>query len=377
MSPETPHPMWLLFELTYRCPLQCPYCSNPTEYANYKNELSTEQWINVLDQGRDIGCVQLGFSGGEPLVRQDLEDLIKHAHGIGYYTNLITSTVGMDENRLSNLKDAGLDHIQISFQASQKDLNDFIAGTKSFEHKLEMARAVKAMGFPIVFNMVIHRFNIDYMQEILDFAIDLGADFVELANTQYLGFAFENKELLLPTRKQLQKSEQIANEYKQKYNDKTKILYVVPDLYEKRPKPCMDGWGRVFITVTPDGFVLPCQSARVLPGIEFPNVVDKDLKWIWYESEAFNHYRGEDWMKLPCKTCPERGKDYGGCHCQAYLFTGDQYTADPVCDLTDKHTIIEDLLERAQKSQPIKEDLIFRNPKSSKSISIKTKDSDK
>lgn len=358
--------MWLLFELTYRCPLHCPYCSNPVDYSKFKTELKTEQWINTLDQGREIGCVQLGFSGGEPLLRQDLEDLISHAHKIGYYTNLITSAVGMDHNRLQQLKDAGLDHIQISFQASDKVLSDYIAGAESFTHKVEMAKAVKAMGFPLVFNVVIHRFNIDSIDVILDLAMELGADYVELANTQYLGFAFENKKSLLPTRDQLDRAQMVTRQYQEKFKKKSKILYVAPDLYGTRPKACMNGLGNVFITVAPDGVVLPCHSARMLPGIKFPSVLEKDLKWIWYESEAFNHFRGEDWMKSPCKTCPERKKDFGGCRCQAYLMTGDMHGTDPVCSLSESHHLVTDFIEKSQYAHPKFTDMSARSPKLSR-----------
>lgn len=362
-------PTWFLAELTYRCPLQCPYCSNPTEYAHHKDELSTEEWLKVIREARDLGCVQLGFSGGEPLVRQDLETLVEEAHKLGYYTNLITSTIGMDLDRLAKLKALGLDHIQISFQAAQQELNDIIAGTRSFEHKKLIATEMKKMGFPLVFNMVIHRHNIDTMEEILDFAISLGADYIELANTQYYGFALENKNQLMPSKAQLEKAEQICKRYQDNPNIKTKIYFVIPDYYENRPKPCMNGWGTTFVCVTPDGLVLPCQSARVIPNIVFPNAADSNIKDIWYDSEVFNKFRGYDWMKEPCKTCPERTKDFGGCHCQAYLLTGDPANTDPVCDLSPNHQIILDSIDEASQIKADPKQLVYRNPKNSKKIS--------
>ena len=265
-----PLPLWLLAELTYACPLQCPYCSNPMDFHRYKNELTTDEWLTVLQQARAMGATQLGFSGGEPLVRQDLEVLIRHARELGYYSNLITSGVGMDEARIKGFKEAGLDHIQVSFQASSEDLNNYLGGTKSFQHKLEMARQVKAHGYPMVLCVVLHRMNIDSMSEILDMAATLKADYVELANTQYYGWALHNVNQLLPTRDQLERAEVVAHEYQERFKGRMRILYVVPDYYEERPKACMSGWGNIFLTVAPDGTALPCQAARQLPGIEFP-----------------------------------------------------------------------------------------------------------
>ncbi|UCC57498.1 MAG: pyrroloquinoline quinone biosynthesis protein PqqE, partial [Gammaproteobacteria bacterium] len=234
-SSSEPLPLWLLAELTYACPLQCPYCSNPMDFHRFKNELTTDEWLTVLQQARAMGATQLGFSGGEPLVRQDLEVLIRHARELGYYSNLITSGVGMDEARIKGFKEAGLDHIQVSFQASSEDLNNYLGGTKSFQHKLEMARQVKAHGYPMVLCVVIHRMNIDYMSDILDMAAALKADYVELANTQYYGWALHNVNQLLPTRDQLERAEVVAHEYQERFKGRMRILYVVPDYYEERP----------------------------------------------------------------------------------------------------------------------------------------------
>ncbi len=365
-------PLWLLAELTYRCPLQCPYCSNPVEIAKYQNELSTEDWVRVMQQARKMGATQLGFSGGEPLVRQDLEELIQEARHLGYYTNLITSGVGMDEKRVKRFKDAGLDHIQISFQASDEELNNYLGGTKSFQHKKEMARVVKEYEYPMVLNIVIHRKNIDQIRDILDMTVELKADYVELASTQYYGWSRINVEQLLPTRKQLANAEKVAKEYQDKMKGKSKIIYVIPDYFENRPKPCMNGWGAIFLTVAPDGTALPCHEAGQLP-IEFPNLRDMSVSEAWNDSEGFNHFRGFDWMVEPCRSCPEKTKDFGGCRCQAFMLTGDARNADPVCDKSPHHQQLLDDVNRInamaedESSETVEEKpLIFRNMKNSK-----------
>jgi pyrroloquinoline quinone biosynthesis protein E len=367
-------PLWLLAELTYKCPLQCPYCSNPLEIAKYQDEISTEDWVRVMQQARKMGATQLGFSGGEPLVRQDLEELVQEARHLGYYTNLITSGVGMDEARVKRLKDAGLDHIQISFQASNEELNNFLGGTKTFQHKYEMARIVKAYDYPMVLNIVIHRKNIDQIRDILDMTVELNADYVELASTQYYGWSRINVDQLLPTREQLIKAEKIAMEYQEKLKGKCKIIYVIPDYYENRPKPCMNGWGAIFLTIAPDGTALPCHEAGQLP-IEFPNVKDHSIEELWNNSPGFNHFRGFEWMKEPCRSCPEKEKDFGGCRCQAFMMTGDAANADPVCDKSPHHQALLDDVERIGKIAAKEKDLdlkeqpiIFRNMKNSKKI---------
>jgi len=365
-------PLWLLAELTYSCPLQCPYCSNPVDMANYKNEISTDDWIRVMREARKMGAVQLGFSGGEPLTRPDLEELIAEARQLGFYTNLITSGIGMDEKRVRAFKEAGLDHIQVSFQASSADLNNFIAGTDAFEHKLEMARAVKKHGYPMVLCFVLHRQNEPYVREILDLAVSLDADYVELATTQYYGWAFHNKEYLIPTREQLANAEIVAKEFQEKLKGKMKIFYVIPDYFEDRPKRCMDGWGAIFLTITPDGIALPCHAARQLPGLELPSVQDHSIEWIWNDSPDFNKFRGLDWMKEPCRTCPEKEKDLGGCRCQAFMLTGDARNADPVCSKSPHHQELVDTVEgigRIAGTPELEEKpILFRNMKNSKKI---------
>jgi pyrroloquinoline quinone biosynthesis protein E len=367
-------PLWLLAELTYKCPLQCPYCSNPLEIAKYQNEISTEDWVRVMQQARKMGATQLGFSGGEPLVRQDLEELVQEARHLGYYTNLITSGVGMDEARVKRLKDAGLDHIQISFQASNEELNNFLGGTKTFQHKYEMARIVKAYDYPMVLNIVIHRKNIDQIRDILDMTVELNADYVELASTQYYGWSRINVDHLLPTREQLANAEIVAKEYQEKLKGKCRIIYVIPDYFENRPKPCMNGWGAIFLTIAPDGTALPCHEAGQLP-IEFPNVKDHSIEELWNDSPGFNHFRGFEWMKEPCRSCDEKEKDFGGCRCQAFMMTGDAANTDPVCDKSPNHQALLDDVERigkiavAEKDMDLKEQpIIFRNMKNSKKI---------
>jgi pyrroloquinoline quinone biosynthesis protein E len=364
-------PLWLLAELTYACPLQCPYCSNPVDFTQQRKELDTENWLRVLREARAMGATQLGLSGGEPLLRRDLETIIAEGRSLGYYSNLITSGIGMDEARIEAFKAAGLDHIQISFQASSQQLNDFLGGTSTFERKKEMARAVKRHGYPMVLNVVLHRHNIDQLDEILDMAIALDADYVELANTQYYGWASHNRDQLLPTRDQLQKAEVIANDYRERLKGRMKIYYIIPDYYEERPKACMNGWGNVFLTIAPDGTALPCHTARMLPGLEFPNVTRMSVADIWYRSEGFNRFRGTGWMKEPCRSCDEREKDLGGCRCQAYLLAADPEAADPVCAKSPHRGIVDDAVDHAQRPPEDRRDvhpLVFRDPKESRRL---------
>lgn len=364
-------PRWLLAELTYKCPLQCPYCSNPLDYTKHSNEISTEDWKRILTQARKMGAVQLGFSGGEPLTRQDLPELVQHARQLGYYSNLITSGYGLTEEKIIQLKEAGLDHIQVSIQASSKELNDHIAGTESYETKKEVARLVKKHGYPMVLCVVIHRENIHQMPAILAMAEELGADYVELANTQYYGWAHKNRDLLMPTKEQFEEAEAIAQAFKEKVADKMKIYYVIPDFHEDRPKACMNGWGTTFLTIAPDGVALPCHSARELPGLDCPNVTEHSIEEIWNESKAFNFFRGTEWMKEPCRSCDEKDKDFGGCRCQAYILTGDMNNTDPVCSKSPDRHVIEEALDSARKSalSDNEQPLIFRNSKNSKKYS--------
>ncbi|WP_325435189.1 pyrroloquinoline quinone biosynthesis protein PqqE [Pseudomonas nitroreducens] len=364
-------PLWLLAELTYRCPLQCPYCSNPLDFARGGEELSTEQWIEVFRQAREMGAAQLGFSGGEPLVRQDLAELIAAARGLGFYTNLITSGIGLNEKRLKEFADAGLDHIQISFQAADEEVNNLLAGSrKAFAQKLAMARAVKAHGYPMVLNFVTHRHNIDSIDRIIELCIELEADFVELATCQFYGWAELNRAGLLPTREQLQRAERITAEYRERLaaaGNRCKLIFVVPDYYEERPKVCMGGWGSVFLDVTPDGTALPCHSARQLP-VKFPNVREHSLQHIWYESFGFNRFRGDAWMPEPCRSCDEKERDFGGCRCQAFMLTGDAEATDPVCAKSAHHGIILDARHEAETAAMPLSALTLRNERASQLI---------
>jgi len=368
-------PLWLLAELTYRCPLHCVYCSNPVDYTAYGEELTTEEWVRVLREGRQLGATQLGFSGGEPLVRDDLEVLVAEARRLGYYSNLITSGVGLNERRIAALKEGGLDHIQVSFQDSTREMNDFLSSTRTFDLKRRIAKLVKQYDYPMVLNVVLHRLNIDHVGQILELAAELEAEYVELANTQYYGWAYLNRDLLLPSREQLERAEEVTNRFRERVGNRMKIYFVVPDYYENRPKACMNGWGSVFLNLTADGLALPCHEARMLPGLDFPSVREHDLRWIWHDSPAFNRYRGDEWMQEPCRSCPEKAKDYGGCRCQAYLLTGDAALADPVCDKSPHHALITLAVERAHQknisvaAQPV---LLYRDDKNSRALSRKT-----
>jgi pyrroloquinoline quinone biosynthesis protein E len=357
MSAVAPHngqahaigpPLWLLAELTYRCPLHCVFCYNPVDFAKHEDELATADWIRVLREARAIGAVQCGFSGGEPLQRSDLELLVGEAHRLGYYTNLITSGIGLNEQRIAWLREAGLDHIQLSFQDSAREVNDFLSSTRTFDLKRKAAALIKGHGYSMVMNCVIHRLNIDHIDRIIELAVELEADYLELANTQFYSWAHLNRDQLLPSREQVMRAEAATNRWREKLGKKMKLFFVVPDYYETRPKKCMNGWGNVFLTVAPDGVALPCHTARMLPGLAFPSVREHGIREIWCESEGFNRYRGTGWMKEPCASCPEREKDYGGCRCQAYMLAQDAAAADPVCDKSPRHAELVATVERLQ-----------------------------
>jgi pyrroloquinoline quinone biosynthesis protein E len=365
------NPLWLLAEVTYKCPLHCVFCYNPVDYTRYGEELSTQDWLRVLRQGRELGAAQLGFSGGEPLMRDDLEIMVAEAHKLGYYSNLITSGIGLNEKRIAAFKEGGLEHIQLSFQDSTREMNDFLSSTKTFELKRKVAKLIKQYDYPMVLNCVLHRHNIDHVQQILEMAEAMGAEYVELANTQYYGWAYVNRDQLLPTRDQLKRAEEVTNQFRERVGNKMRIFFVVPDYYEERPKACMNGWGALFLTVTADGLALPCHEARMLPGLEFPNVREHDLGWIWYDSPGFNAYRGDAWMKEPCRSCPEKVKDFGGCRCQAYMLTGDATNTDPVCGLSPLHHLVTDVVDKAQTPGPKVEvkPILFRDDKNSRALS--------
>jgi len=362
-------PLWLLLELTYRCPLHCVYCSNPTEIAHTGDELGTDDWIRVLREARALGAVQLGLSGGEPLLRDDLEQIVSEAHALGFYINLITSGVGLNESRIGALKAAGLDHIQLSFQDSTREMNDFLSSTRTFDLKSRVAALIKRYDYPMVLNVVLHRHNIDHVGQILDMAQQMGAEYVELANTQYYGWAWLNREQLMPSREQVRRAEEMTNRFRKRVGDRMKVYFVVPDYFERRPKACMNGLGSVFLTVAPDGIALPCHAARMLPDLTLPSVREASIGWIWYDSPGFNHFRGDAWMKEPCRSCPEKGRDFGGCRCQAYLLTGDAANADPVCDLSPHHHLVTEAAAHADRGRAGEKPLIFRDHRKSIAVS--------
>lgn len=350
--------MWLLAELTYSCPLQCGYCSNPIDYRRHQsNQLSTDTWKRVFREGRELGAVHLGFSGGEPCVRQDLEELIAYARELGYFTNLITSTVGLTEDRIERLRAAGVDHIQVSFQGVTGEINDTIAGTRCFDHKMAMAKAVSRAGIPLVTNFVLHRHNLHQVGQILELSRSLGAEAVELANCQYHGWAMKNFQDLIPSIEQIQEAEQEVEAFRARYDREMDIFFVVPDVLEKKPRPCLNGWASTMITVTPDGRVLPCQGAQDFPGTRMPHVADQSLTDIWHAADLFRQYRGFDWMKEPCASCSKKDEDFGGCRCQAFQLTGDPGNTDPVCTKSPHHHRVEALLGR-----PSTGELVMRTP---------------
>lgn len=337
-------PYALLAELTYACPLHCPYCSNPVALQNYRDELATDEWHRVFAEAADLGVLQVHLSGGEPMQRHDIVDLVRCANGLGMYTNLITSGLGFSTRRAEQLRDAGLDHVQVSIQADQRQLSDRIAGTASFDRKHDVARLVKKLGWPLTLNVVLHRQNIDRIDAILDMAAVMEADRIELANTQYYGWAGRNRDELLPSRDQLERAEAVVRAARGRLGDRMEIIYVIPDYYSTYPKPCMDGWARRQFTVVPNGEALPCPAAHELArGLSLPstNVREHSLDWIWAESPLFKQFRGDDWMPDPCRSCDRREIDFGGCRCQAFALTGDAARTDPVCHLSPDHGLVE------------------------------------
>ncbi len=325
-------------------------------------ELSTSEWRSVIEQAARLGVFHIGFSGGEPLLRPDLAELVTAARTAGLYTNLITSGLGLKPARAGQLRAAGLDSVQLSFQADDPALADSIAGTRAHQHKLEAAQAVTAAGMAFSLNVVLHRANIDRLPQIVDFAQRLGATRIELANVQYYGWAYGNRRQLLPTRKQVETALEAAQDAKLRLAGSMEILYVLPDYYEDRPKPCMQGWGRRYLTVNPIGQVLPCPTASSIPGLRFENVREHPLAWIWSESESFNCFRGVEWMPEPCQSCPRRDIDFGGCRCQAALLTGDARATDPVCTLSPDRPIIDNILANTNEDVPPDALIFRRNP---------------
>ena len=337
-------PTTLLAELTHRCPLHCPYCSNPLELIRAEAELSTDDWKRVFTQARELGVLQLGLSGGEPLVRKDLEELAAHARSLGLYSTLVTSGLGLTRKRAEALRDAGLEHVQVSIQDSDTESAERIAGVSSVKQKRAAIALVKELGFAFSINVVLPRANLDRIGELIDLAGDLGADRLELANTQYYGWGLKNRAALMPTREQVARARGIAEAAIERYRKKMQILFVLPDYHEQYPKACYGGWGKLYIVVTPNGQALPCHAASTITSLSFPTVRERSLEWIWRESPGFQAYRGDAWMKEPCRTCPRKTVDFGGCRCQAFALTGDAANPDPVCTLTPFRRIIDEAL---------------------------------
>jgi len=347
------NPLALIAEVTHRCPLHCVYCSNPMQLTAASNELSTEEWISVFRQAGKLGMLHAHFTGGEPLARTDLTELIAAARAAGLYTNLITSGIGLNEQRLQMLVKAGLDHIQISFQDSREDAANWIAGTKAHAHKTELSHAIRRHKIAFTVNLVVHRQNLDHLEEMISFIEQLQPERVEIAHTQYYGWALANRAALMPTRAQLETAVAIIREADKRLSGRMRIDSVVPDYYAKYPKACMGGWGRRLMLVNPSGKVLPCHAAEVLPGLSFENVREKSLDRIWQESESFRKFRDEAWMPEPCRSCDRRGEDFGGCRCQAFLLTGDERATDPACSLAPAHRIVESAVEEANSTADI------------------------
>ncbi|MFJ7217700.1 pyrroloquinoline quinone biosynthesis protein PqqE [Amycolatopsis sp. NPDC098790] len=337
-SPRSPVPLGLLAELTYRCPLECTYCANPLDLAGYRDELDTGAWLDVFAQARSLGVLQLHLSGGEPGLRRDLTDLVAAAHRLGLYTNLVTSGISLNAARIAGLADAGLDHFQLSIQDAEAAPADRVAGRAAHARKLVVAEAVRAAGLPLSINVVLHRANVGHIPAIAELAARLGADRLELAHTQFYGWALRNRAALMPTREQVDRAARDVAEVRERYG--FEVVHVAADYYDPRPKPCNYGWGARQLTVTPNGHVLPCLAAETLPGLEIPSVRVDPLATIWYESPAFRKFRGTEWLPEPCNGCALKEIDFGGCRCQAYQLTGDAGVTDPVCDLSEHHDLV-------------------------------------
>jgi pyrroloquinoline quinone biosynthesis protein E len=345
---NVPTPLGLLAELTHRCPLGCPYCSNPIDLARASTELDTKTWNSVMNEAAALGIAHVHLSGGEPLVRNDLAEITNTAHLAGLYTNLITSAVGLSDQRLTELRAAGLDHVQISFQGTSPEKTDVVAHFKgAFKAKKEAARLVVEEGLALTVNAVIHRGNVDEVTAFINLAEELGAGRVEIAHVQYHGWAIPNRSLLMPSHEQYLETRRIVDEARVRLEGTLVIDHVMPDYFADRPKACMGGWGRQVIVVTPDGRALPCHAAATIPGLTFDNVKKKPLGTIWENSDAFNRFRGTEWMPEPCKGCERAEVDWGGCRCQALEVTGNAAATDPACALSPEHARMKDLATQA------------------------------
>jgi len=356
-----PNPLALIAEITHRCPLHCVYCSNPLALAAAEAELSTDEWVDVFRQAGKLGMLHAHFTGGEPLARSDLIELVAGARAAGLYTNLITSGVGLAEPRLQALVEAGLDHIQISFQDSREDAANWIAGARSHAHKVELSRLVRKYKIAFTVNLVVHRQNIDHLDEMIAFIEQLAPERMEIAHTQYYGWALKNRAVLLPTRAQLERAVEAVAAAEKRLAGRIRIDSVVPDYYARYPKACMGGWGRRLMLVNPSGRVLPCHAAEIIPSLTFENVRERTLEFIWQQSSSFQRFRGEEWMPEPCRSCEQRTQDFGGCRCQALLLTGDAAATDPACSLAPAHHVVEIALAEANASTEISQPVSARS----------------
>jgi len=347
------NPLALIAEVTHRCPLHCVYCSNPLQLVGTESELTTAEWASVFQQAGKLGMLHAHFTGGEPLARPDLAELMAAARAAGLYTNLITSGIGLNEQRLESLVSSGLDHIQISFQDSREEAANWIAGAKAHAHKIELSRAIRKHKMAFTVNLVVHRQNLDHLEEMIAFIEDMHPERVEIAHTQYYGWALANRAALMPTREQLEKAVAIIGEADRRLAGRMRIDSVVPDYYAKYPKACMGGWGRRLMLINPSGKVLPCHAAEILPGMSFENVREKTMKWIWQESDSFQRFRGEEWMPEPCRSCERRTEDFGGCRCQAFLLAGDATVTDPACSLAPSHGVVETAVREANSTAAV------------------------
>jgi pyrroloquinoline quinone biosynthesis protein E len=356
---EPEPPLALLAELTHRCPLQCPYCSNPLALERVASELDTATWCRVFDEAAALGVLQVHFSGGEPAARKDLEALVAHATERGLYTNLITSAVLLDAARIEALVKAGLNHVQISVQDHEPRGADRIGGySGGHAKKLAVARLVRAAGLPLTLNAVMHRQNLDHLEAMIELAVSLGAARLEVAHAQYYGWGLRNRAALIPTRAQLERATEIVAAARQRLKGKLVIDYVVPDYYARRPKSCMGGWARRFVNITPAGKVLPCHAAETIADLSFESVTERPLAAIWRDSPAFERFRGTSWMPEPCRSCDRRELDWGGCRCQALAIAGHADAVDPACEMSPLHEHLAALA--AEESAGAPPDFIYR-----------------
>jgi pyrroloquinoline quinone biosynthesis protein E len=346
-------PLSLIAEVTHRCPLHCLYCSNPIEMQRVETELSTADWARVFEQAAKMGVLHLHLTGGEPLARKDLPELIRAGREAGLYVNMITSGVGLTEERLATLVEAGLEHLQLSFQDLEEASANHIAGTKAHAIKLALVPVLKRFPLAFTINLVVHRMNLDRLEEFIALAEDLHPDRLEIAHVQYYGWALKNRSLLMPTEEQVQRSLPIVDAAKQRLKGKIHLEAVFPDYFGSFPKACVGGWGRQMMLIDPAGQVLPCHSAAVIPGLKFDNVREHDLDWIWKSSSAFQRFRGDAWMSDTCLSCPRKERDFGGCRCQAFMLTGDPDAIDPVCSLSPHHGMLTELRVSVPETLPI------------------------